>query len=146
MRSLLGRLEELETQRGILDEQRPADRARSALSEYAGRTLRRSRALGPGDGTVGSATQAERIELMGLLVERVEMQQKERGTCRLLFAATVPRSVVGLTSQMGVEEARNSTIVGFVPLRAGQSIRPRWLCPIVTPRGGRATGVACREI
>ncbi len=45
------------------------------------------------------ATDAERAELLPLLVERVEMQEKERGYCRLLFAAHHPRLLPASTSR-----------------------------------------------
>jgi site-specific DNA recombinase len=75
-----------------------------------------------------AATDEEREEILQALVVRVEMTEKEEGTCEVSLLPQVPARWIEPTLDMGAEKARNSTIVGFVPLRAGRSIRPRWLC------------------
>ncbi len=49
----------------------------------------------------GEATDEEKTDLMGLLVDRVEMRDKERGACRISLIPQAPSHRFELTYQMG---------------------------------------------
>jgi len=108
-RPLLSRLEELEQQRLSLEQER----------QRIDREIAASRLKRPDAGQVerlwgrvlelwDAANEAERVQRIGLLVERVEVKDKEHAFCRLLFSAEKPCSLesrpdlnVGLRSNMG---------------------------------------------
>ena len=53
-----------------------------------------------------AATGEEKQRLMPLIVDRVEMHEKERGFCRLLFTAQNPRLLSAATSKNVVINSR----------------------------------------
>ena len=81
------------------------------------------------------ASEAERGKLMPLIVERVELTEKERGFCRLVFQPEIPRSGdfstsgnVVVNSPMGAGSTINATSVfnpGFHDI------------PVYVPTGGK---------
>jgi site-specific DNA recombinase len=102
MAPLLRRLDELEGQRRDLEQEHErltreaeAAKVRRPDAEQVRRLWGRTLELWE------EATEEERAQFLGLLVERVEMQDKEHGVCRLVFSTETPCSNVGLTSRMG---------------------------------------------
>ena len=116
VRSLVSRLQELETERTGIVEQRRQLEARIA----------ETRIQRPDPAQVQSwfkdflrlwdvATEEERQRLLPLIVDRVEMHEKERGLCRLLFTVQNPRSLQSATSRNVVINCIQGAGVGFEP-------------------------------
>jgi len=57
------------------------------------------------------ATEGEKNQLMPLLVERVEMTEKERGFCRLTFQPQIPRSYGFSTSTSVVVSSKMGAVL-----------------------------------
>lgn len=109
--SLLTRLEDLEKQQKTIQ----AEKAELAQRIHASEIRRPSvedvqKVWGRFTELWEKATEEEREALMPLLVDRVDMEQKERGNARLLISAAFPRSFVGLTPGLG---ARTNTFSTF---------------------------------
>ncbi len=74
------------------------------------------------------ASEAERGKLMPLIVERVELTEKERGFCRLVFQPEIPRSDnfftsgnVVVSSPMGAGRSLNANSPMVFPVLRGQT-------------------------
>lgn len=92
VRPLVKRLEELEAERLHLEQARLTVEKQIAECKIARPEADYVRSLWSRFMVLWEeATEQERTELMPLLVERIEMKEKERGYCRLLFAAQHPR-------------------------------------------------------
>ena len=120
LKVLLTRLEELQTQQQALQTEHYQITARMAESKLSR----------PDAGYVQSvwkrflelweeATEEERNKLLPLLVERVDMTEKERGICRLVFMPANPRLLESPTSHYVVINSSLGAGVGLEPTTFG---------------------------
>jgi len=120
VRSLVSRLQELEAERAGMVEQRRQLEAR----------LAETRIQRPDAAQVQvwfndfmrlweAATEEEKQRLMPLIVDRVEMHEKERGFCRLLFTVQNPRSLQSSTPKNVVINCLQGAGVGLEPTTFG---------------------------
>ena len=120
VRSLISRLQELETERAEAVEQRRQLEARLAETRIQRPDAAQVQAwfkdfLRLWD----AAMEEERQRLMPLIVDRVEMHEKERGFCRLLFTVQNPRSLQSSTSKNVVIDCSLGAGVGLEPTTFG---------------------------
>ena len=95
VRSLITRLQELEEERAALSDERRRVEAKQAETRLARPNVAEVQALWGGFLRLWEkATEEERCQLLPLLVERVEMTEKERGFCDLAFQSQNPRSLI----------------------------------------------------
>ncbi len=93
LRPLLKKIEELENERLGLEVERERLEAQMRDTDIQRPDLGQVQAYwGEFVELWDTATDEERHRLIPLLVERVEMTEKERGSCRLVFSAQKPRS------------------------------------------------------
>jgi site-specific DNA recombinase len=120
VRSLITRLQELETERANIVEQQRQVQAKVAetrlerpdaeqVQEWFRNFLR----------LWDTATEEERSQLLPLIVGKVEMAEKERGSVRLLFAEQKPRFLRKSHSDSVVFNSRTRAGVGLEPTTFG---------------------------
>ena len=120
IRSLLNRLEELEAERTKL----------AGEQGQLERKITESRIARPDTAQVQAhwnefltiwevASDEEKAKLLPLIVERVEVTEKERGFCRLIFQPEIPRSRNFSTSGNVVVNSKMGAGVGLEPTTSG---------------------------
>lgn len=120
VRSLIARLQELEAERAALtDEQRRLE-GRQRETRLARPDAAQVQALwGKFLKLWEKATEEERCQLLPLLVERVEMTEKERGFCDLAFQAQNPRSLAAFPDGNVLVNSVQGAGVGLEPTTFG---------------------------
>lgn len=120
VRSLIARLQELEAERAGAVQQRQQLEARIAETKIKRPEAAEVQAWFADFLRLWeAATEEERQRLMPLIVDRVEMHEKERGFCRLSFTVQNPRSMQFSTSKNVVINCSQGAGVGLEPTTYG---------------------------